>query len=40
MTERSELVGGRLAVRSTPGSGTTVTVTVPLDGAGIAGQAG
>ena len=35
MTERAELVGGRLAVRSTPGSGTTVTVTVPL-----AGQAG
>ncbi|MBX9981368.1 MAG: ATPase, partial [Mycobacterium gordonae] len=30
MTERAELVGGRLAVRSTPGSGTTVTVTVPL----------
>jgi len=31
MTERAELVGGRLAVRSRRGSGTTVTVTVPLD---------
>ncbi len=31
MTERAELVGGRLSVRSRPGSGTTVTVTVPLD---------
>lgn len=30
MTERAELVGGRLAVRSEPGGGTTVTVTVPL----------
>lgn len=40
MTERAELVGGRLAVRSTQGSGTTVTVTVPLGAAGIADQAG
>ncbi|TGD84822.1 GAF domain-containing protein [Mycolicibacterium sp. CH28] len=31
MTERAELVGGRLAVRSRPGSGTTVTVAIPLD---------
>ena len=31
MTERAELVGGRLSVRSRPGSGTTVTVTVALD---------
>lgn len=31
MTERAELVGGRLSVRSRPGSGTTVTVTVRLD---------
>ncbi|KAA0082110.1 GAF domain-containing protein [Mycolicibacterium sp. P9-64] len=30
MTERAELVGGHLAVRSHPGSGTTVTVAVPL----------
>ncbi|WP_214366880.1 GAF domain-containing sensor histidine kinase [Pseudonocardia sp. H11422] len=29
MAERAELVGGTLAVRSRPGSGTTVTVTVP-----------
>lgn len=40
MTERAELVGGRLDVRSTPGSGTTVTVTVPLGDTGIADQAG
>lgn len=32
MAERAELVGGRLSVRSHPGSGTTITVTVPLDG--------
>jgi two-component system, NarL family, sensor kinase len=30
MVERAELVGGRLQVRSRPGEGTTVTVTVPL----------
>ncbi|TCK27219.1 GAF domain-containing sensor histidine kinase [Pseudonocardia endophytica] len=30
MAERAELVGGRLRIRSTPGSGTTVTVTVPI----------
>src|SRR5690606_4610055 len=29
MVERAELVGGRLDVRSRPGAGTTVTVTVP-----------
>lgn len=29
MTERAELVGGSLRVRSRRGSGTTVTVTVP-----------
>jgi two-component system, NarL family, sensor kinase len=29
MTERAELVGGRLEVRSRPGSGTTVTAVVP-----------
>jgi signal transduction histidine kinase len=30
MAERAELVGGRLRVRSRPGSGTTVVITVPL----------
>ncbi|ORJ57759.1 GAF domain-containing sensor histidine kinase [Mycobacterium simiae] len=42
MTERAELVGGRLTVRSIssgPRSGTTVTVTVPLGDARGAGQA-
>jgi len=32
MSERAELVGGRLDVRSRRGSGTTVTVTVPVVG--------
>lgn len=30
MSERTELVGGRLRIRSQPGSGTAVTVTIPL----------
>ena len=30
MSERAELVGGRLNIRSTPGSGTSVTATIPL----------
>ena len=30
MAERAELVGGTLTVRSQPGAGTTVTVTVPI----------
>jgi signal transduction histidine kinase len=29
MVERAELVGGQLRIRSQPGAGTTVTVTVP-----------
>ncbi len=32
MAERAELVGGELTVRSRPGAGTTVAVTIPLDG--------
>ncbi|MFI7002329.1 GAF domain-containing protein [Nocardia sp. NPDC050175] len=31
MAERAELVGGRLSIRSRPGSGTTVTVKIPLE---------
>ena len=31
MAERAELVGGTLKVRSRPGAGTTVTVTIPLE---------
>ena len=30
MAERAELVGGRLNIRSRPGSGTSVTATIPL----------
>ncbi len=30
MSERAELVGGRLNIRSRPGAGTTVTATIPL----------
>jgi signal transduction histidine kinase len=30
MAERAELVGGRVAVTSRPGLGTSVTVTVPV----------
>lgn len=30
MAERTELVGGRLNIRSRPGTGTAVTVTIPL----------
>jgi two-component system NarL family sensor kinase len=29
--DRARLVGGRASIRSTPGRGTTVTVTIPLD---------
>lgn len=34
MAERAELVGGALAVRSRPGGGTSVSVTVPVPTAG------
>ena len=30
MSERAEIVGGRLNIRSRPGSGTIVTATIPL----------
>jgi len=33
MAERAEIVGGRLNIRSRPGSGTTVTATIPLPSA-------
>jgi len=36
MAERAELVGGRLNIRSRPGSGTAVTATIPLPS--VAGQ--
>jgi signal transduction histidine kinase len=39
MAERAEIVGGRLNIRSRPGSGTAVTATIPLpsvsDGAAV-----
>jgi two-component system NarL family sensor kinase len=38
MTERAELMGGRLTVASRPGLGTTVTATVPLRPATSLGQ--
>jgi signal transduction histidine kinase len=31
MRERAELVGGKLDIRSTPGAGTTIELTIPLD---------
>ncbi|PRC43511.1 ATPase, partial [Mycobacterium sp. ITM-2017-0098] len=30
MAERAEIVGGRLNIRSRPGTGTAVTATIPL----------
>jgi two-component system NarL family sensor kinase len=33
MAERADIVGGRLNIRSRPGSGTTVTATIPLPSA-------
>jgi signal transduction histidine kinase len=33
MRERAELIGGTLAIRSSPGEGTSVRLTVPLFGA-------
>ena len=37
MAERAELVGGRLNIRSRPGSGTAVTATIPLPSIAAAG---
>jgi signal transduction histidine kinase len=37
MAERALLVGGKLEVASSPGGGTTVELTVPLDGAATGG---
>ncbi|TFV58101.1 GAF domain-containing protein [Mycobacterium sp. PS03-16] len=34
MAERAEIVGGRLEIRSRPGSGTAVTATIPLSSPG------
>jgi signal transduction histidine kinase len=34
MRERAEMLGGSLRVDSSPGDGTTVEVSVPLDGQG------
>jgi signal transduction histidine kinase len=34
MRERAEMLGGSLRVDSGPGDGTTVEVSVPLDGQG------
>ena len=31
MKERLEMVGGRFEIKSSPGRGTTVTASVPLD---------
>jgi two-component system NarL family sensor kinase len=36
MRERAKLLGGRLRVQSRPGLGTTLSVRVPVDGAGAA----
>jgi two-component system NarL family sensor kinase len=35
MRERTELGGGMLLVHSTPGGGTTIVATLPLDSAGV-----
>ncbi len=37
MAERAEIVGGRLNIRSRPGSGTAVTATIPLPSGGPSG---
>jgi nitrate/nitrite-specific signal transduction histidine kinase len=38
MRERAELLDGMLDIESTPGAGTTVTVTIPLNHAQPARQ--
>ncbi|MCV7431758.1 GAF domain-containing sensor histidine kinase [Mycolicibacterium bacteremicum] len=37
MAERAEIVGGRLHIRSRPGSGTTVTASIPIPAADTTG---
>ena len=32
MRERAGIIGGALAIESTPGAGTTVTLTAPIEG--------
>ena len=39
MAERAEIVGGRLNIRSRPGSGTAVTATIPLPELAASGYA-
>jgi signal transduction histidine kinase len=38
MQEEAELIGGQLTIESTPGSGTLITVELPLDGVEKGGQ--
>jgi len=40
MRERAELIDGNLAISSTPGQGTTITLIAPMESAKREGQAG